>query len=48
MLPEEYGDKLPSWADLDNMADEDITKITGNKQEKATLAEEATENQTVE
>lgn len=48
MLPEEYGDKLPSWANLDNIADEDITEITEDKQEKTTLAEEATENQTVE
>lgn len=48
MLPEEYGDKLPSWANLDNIADEDIAEITENKQEKATLAEDATENQAVE
>lgn len=48
MLPVEYGDKFPSWANLDSVAEHDIDQITENKQEKVELAEEALKNETIE
>ena len=48
MLPEEYGDKRPSWANLDNIANSDIAEITKNKEEKITVVKEATKNKAVE
>lgn len=48
MLPEEYGDKRPSWANLDDVANSDVSEMTENKEEKAVVAEEAVENKTIE
>lgn len=48
MLPAEYGDKLPSWANLDSVVEHDIDQVVENKQEKVELAEEAPKNETIE
>lgn len=48
MLPVEYGDKFPSWANLDSVAEHDIDQIAENKQEKVELAEEALKNEIIE
>lgn len=48
MLPEEYGDKRPSWANLNDVANSDVAEMVESKEEKAKVAEEAVENKTVE
>lgn len=48
MLPEEYGDKRPSWANLNDVANSDVAEMVESKEEKATVVEEAVENKTVE
>ncbi|MDO5451531.1 MAG: hypothetical protein Q4F56_00365, partial [Candidatus Saccharibacteria bacterium] len=47
MLPVEYGDSKPSWANLENTANSGISQVVENKQEKAELAEKAPENPSV-
>lgn len=47
MLPEEYGNSRPSWANLEGSARSDISEVVENKQEKADLAEKAPENPSV-
>lgn len=47
MLPEEYGNSRPSWANLESSASSDISEVVENKQEKADLTEKAPENPSV-
>ncbi len=47
MLPVEYGDSKPSWANLENMANNDVSQVAENRQEKAELAEKAPENPSI-
>lgn len=44
MLPAEYGDKMPSWANLDSATEHNIKEGAEDNQERAELSEEASAN----